>query len=710
MIDIEKRYEETVYAGVLGKIIGVYMGRPVEGWSYEDIKKTCGLIKGYVNKERNLPLVLIDDDISGTFTFIRSLEDSNLYEKTKPDFFGKTWLNYIIENETILWFGHKGRSTEHTAYLRLLEGYSSPESGSASLNGPIVANQIGAQIFIDAFGMVAPGEPDLAEYLARMAASVSHDKDAVDAAASVASMISIAFVEKNMEKIIECGKKRVSKSELLVKLYDDVQNWSKKYKDWEDTFKKIKEKYGYDKYGGGCHIIPNHAVILMSLLYSSDSFYKSQIIVNSAGWDTDCNAANVGAIMGIKLGYQEINKDYDFQTPFADTVLLPSAEGTYGVSDALEQTLLVCRIGRKIMKWQNRDLLKNNALHYFSLPGSLHGYTSFSDNSYAKLQNKDKNLDLIFDIPQTGGTVRVSTPIMVMPSGVGYGFVATPKVYSGMIITIEGFLEMEKGQNPNIRLFITHRKPKDNPAWQKFNELEVCKVYSEEIQLKTEEKNLISFTVPDTKGFAVDELGFEISSSSESKGMFKVDSVRTKGKFYISFNLWNAGVVKKNEYEGTLHGFISTMDFFHWHSNNAEWDFKAVSFGKDKSDGFLVTGNKFWKDYSVSSSFSIVLADGAGLVVRYQGLERWIGIIQTQKKLLLVERFYKERILKSIRSPVKLNESFTLEVKCEGATITVLKNNKIVVKYKNCRLLSGGAGFITRKGAASAYSLEIKEY
>ena len=27
-----KKYEEQVYAGVLGKVIGVYMGRPIEGW------------------------------------------------------------------------------------------------------------------------------------------------------------------------------------------------------------------------------------------------------------------------------------------------------------------------------------------------------------------------------------------------------------------------------------------------------------------------------------------------------------------------------------------------------------------------------------------------------------------------------------------------------------------------------------------------------
>ncbi len=28
-------YAERVYAGVLGKLIGVYLGRPFEGWTYE---------------------------------------------------------------------------------------------------------------------------------------------------------------------------------------------------------------------------------------------------------------------------------------------------------------------------------------------------------------------------------------------------------------------------------------------------------------------------------------------------------------------------------------------------------------------------------------------------------------------------------------------------------------------------------------------------
>ena len=37
-------YEERVYAGVLGKIIGVYLGRPFEGWTYERIMQELGEI------------------------------------------------------------------------------------------------------------------------------------------------------------------------------------------------------------------------------------------------------------------------------------------------------------------------------------------------------------------------------------------------------------------------------------------------------------------------------------------------------------------------------------------------------------------------------------------------------------------------------------------------------------------------------------------
>ena len=70
-------YPERVYAGVLGKIIGVYLWRPFEGWTYERILSELGEIDYYVNDRvaGRPPLVVTDDDISGTFTFLRALPD-----------------------------------------------------------------------------------------------------------------------------------------------------------------------------------------------------------------------------------------------------------------------------------------------------------------------------------------------------------------------------------------------------------------------------------------------------------------------------------------------------------------------------------------------------------------------------------------------------------------------------------------------------------
>ena len=122
-------YDEQVYAGVLGKVIGVYMGRPFEGWTKERIQEKWGQIDRYVHEDVGASLVVSDDDITGTFTFIRALEDSGLYEQTPEEFFGKNWLNYLIEEKTILWWGGMGLSTEHTAYLRLKNGIPSHRSG-----------------------------------------------------------------------------------------------------------------------------------------------------------------------------------------------------------------------------------------------------------------------------------------------------------------------------------------------------------------------------------------------------------------------------------------------------------------------------------------------------------------------------------------------------------------------------------------------------
>src|SRR3990170_4300492 len=279
-------YAERVYAGVLGKMIGVYLGRPFEGWTYERIMAQLGEVHYYVNERHEVPLkhrllVVTDDDLSGTFTFLRALPDYGNTRYLTPAQIGQTWLNYLVEGRTTLWWGGLGNSTEHTAYLRLKSGVPAPDSGSIALNGKVVAEQIGAQIFIDGWAMVAPGDPELAARLASKAASVSHDGEAVYAAVVLAAMEAQAFVESDVSRVIDGALAFIPADSVIRRLIDDLREWRAQEPDWRRARERLAAKYGYDRFGGNCHVVPNHGLIHLGLLYGEDDFRQSLLIVNT---------------------------------------------------------------------------------------------------------------------------------------------------------------------------------------------------------------------------------------------------------------------------------------------------------------------------------------------------------------------------------------------------------------------------------------------
>jgi hypothetical protein len=113
------------------------------------------------------------------------------------------------------------------------------------LNGKTVAEQIGAQIFIDGFGMACPGAPGKAAELARKASGVSHDGEAMHAAVVVAVMESVAFVVKDMETLLDLAMLYIPKDSLIAQLHRDVRQWCKEDGNWHLTYDRINEKYGY---------------------------------------------------------------------------------------------------------------------------------------------------------------------------------------------------------------------------------------------------------------------------------------------------------------------------------------------------------------------------------------------------------------------------------------------------------------------------------
>ena len=88
-----------------------------------------------------------------------------------------------------------------------------------------MAEQIGAQIFIDGWGMISPGDPEQAADLARRAASVSHDGEAIYGAQVVAAMEAQAFVESDIDKLLDVGVSVIPHDSLIYRLISDLRDW-----------------------------------------------------------------------------------------------------------------------------------------------------------------------------------------------------------------------------------------------------------------------------------------------------------------------------------------------------------------------------------------------------------------------------------------------------------------------------------------------------
>ena len=147
-----------------------------------------------------------------------------------------------------------------------------------------------------------------------------------------------AAITTDIEKIIEIGLGEIPHTsrlheaitELLVRYRAGVTE--------EACFADIHKRYDDHNVHDWCHTISNAMIVAASLLYGKGDYGRSICMAVETGFDTDCNGATVGSVLGMAFGRACI--DAKWSDPIRDT-LYTTIFGIekVAISDCVKKTL-----------------------------------------------------------------------------------------------------------------------------------------------------------------------------------------------------------------------------------------------------------------------------------------------------------------------------------------------------------------------------------
>lgn len=317
-------------------------------------------------------------------------------------------------------------------------------------------------------------------------------------------------------------------------------------------------------------------------------------------WDTDCNASNVGTILGVARGLDGIPGRY--RDPLEDELVLSGISGYLNVLD-------IPSYAKSLASWAYRlqglpvpqecePPRRGEILFDFSLPGATHSLKYRGTNDILFRRSKDKPaVEAVLDRLTRGQGGRIYYKSLWRRSDFDderYMPVFSPTVYPGQQIEISLSYEKTHGEaiqiTPYVKTALSQRELRMAPLlWR-----------------GSVAHHSLSFTVPDLEGDMAQEVGLHIESASPPKffdaGRVMIERFHAHGP--ANFTLKVGNLPKE---------FGSVLGFSH---NHGAWD---VQDGEVHclSDGHaeMMTGSYYLGDCTLK-----------GAVRPYNGASHLVGI------------------------------------------------------------------------------------
>ena len=437
--------------------------------------------------------------------------------------------------------------------------------------------------------------------------------------------------------------------------------------------------------------------MIMALLYAPGDFALAQTIVCTSGWDTDCNAGNVGCLMGAMLGLEGIDARGKWRGPLADRMLISSADGGDAINDAVRVSARLVDLGRKLAGAPPLPAPKGGAQFHFSQPGSVQGF--------APVEGARRNVQLANIAFETGRAlelrfaglgsdpVQIMTPTFTPPEVTRmrtYELMATPLVYSGQRVQARVIAHSENAGDVAVSLSALVYDAGDNLApWD-----------PEAVVLAPSEEAILDWRLPDTDGQPIQSLGVMAQSPGGAQdGTIILDWLRWDGPPDVRLrrprepsDFWRRAWVN------AVDNFSTTFP-------------QAFRISQDRGEGMIIHGGRQWRDYRVETALTAHLAEHMGVGVRVQGLRRFYAVLlERPDKLILVRvRDGARTILAEASFAWSFEKPRTFVVEANGRKISAIVDGVHLTARDDTEevLMDGGVALIIQAGAASTDEVVI---
>jgi ADP-ribosylglycohydrolase len=234
-------------------------------------------------------------------------------------------------------------TAERVAYRNFTDNIEPPDS--AVVRNPY-REWIGAQIRADFYGYVALGQPELAAELAWRDASISHVKNGIYGAMWVAAMLAAAMGQTDVRRIIEIGLSEIPEKSRLFEAITEILSRHATGVPYSETMQYIHQRWDETRSHHWCHTLANAQIVAMGLLYGEGDYEKAITRTVLACFDTDCNGATVGSIMGMMLGAKSLPEKW---TGVMNDTIHTDLQGyqTTQISKLAEEMFQIHQVNRK---------------------------------------------------------------------------------------------------------------------------------------------------------------------------------------------------------------------------------------------------------------------------------------------------------------------------------------------------------------------------